>query len=255
MGLRDRRHRLLQHGHDGRHPPGPRRPGRPDQVPRGSASSARRASRTRRSRGSSASTATSAARRRPGTRSLGSSSDLVRRDAYQVPRQNILLGRRIRHGGWYPDYRQPQLFRRGRMNYAVEDDVHEGWILDGPPCAGWRNPIIQIPVFGTLAEAIGKMNRYTSLGVPKQERAGEVRELRSGAPPRQVGLLQVLLPPARVPGRRAGPRHSRPQVRELVLQAREAGRAPAPAPGRGIGRGRAPPRKKEARAFRRGPPI
>src|ERR1035441_175903 len=32
-------------------------------------------------------------------------------DAYLVPRQNFLLGRKIRHGGWYPDYRQPQLFR------------------------------------------------------------------------------------------------------------------------------------------------
>jgi len=92
-------------------------------------------------------------------------------DAYQVPRQNILLGRQIRHGGWYPDYRQPQLFRRGKLNYAVQDDVHEGWMLDGR-LGRMEHPITQIP-YRTLAEAIGKMNRYTSLGVPKQEREGK----------------------------------------------------------------------------------
>jgi glycosyltransferase involved in cell wall biosynthesis len=91
-------------------------------------------------------------------------------DAYLVPRQNFLLGKKIRHGGWYPDYRQPQLFRRGRMNYATEDDVHEGWVLDGR-LGRMQHPIVQIP-YRTLAEAIGKMNRYTSLGVAKQERLG-----------------------------------------------------------------------------------
>lgn len=97
-------------------------------------------------------------------------ADPASADAYLVPRQNFLLGRKIRHGGWYPDYRQPQLFRRGRMRYAAEDDVHEGWVLEGR-LGRMRSPIMQIP-YRTLAEAIGKMNRYTSLGVAKQVRAG-----------------------------------------------------------------------------------
>jgi glycosyltransferase involved in cell wall biosynthesis len=97
-------------------------------------------------------------------------ADPAAADAYQVPRQNYLLGRKIRHGGWYPDYRQPQLFRRGKLRYAVEDDVHEGWTLDGR-LGTMKNPIEQIP-YASLAEAIGKMNRYTSLGVARQERAG-----------------------------------------------------------------------------------
>jgi glycosyltransferase involved in cell wall biosynthesis len=91
-------------------------------------------------------------------------------DAYQVPRSNILLGRRIRHSGWYPDYRQPQLFRRGKLQYAAGDEVHEGWVLDGR-LGTMKSPITQIP-YRTLAEAIGKMNRYTSLGVAKQVRGG-----------------------------------------------------------------------------------
>ena len=91
-------------------------------------------------------------------------------DAYLVPRRNILLGREIRHGGWFPDYRQPQLFRRGRMAYTASDEVHEGWELEGR-LGRMRSPIVQIP-YRTLAEAIGKMDRYTSLGVAKQERLG-----------------------------------------------------------------------------------
>jgi glycosyltransferase involved in cell wall biosynthesis len=96
-------------------------------------------------------------------------SDPASADAYLVPRRNFLLGRTIRHSGWFPDYRQPQLFRRGKMNYAVSDEVHEGWALDGR-LGRMQNPIAQIP-YRTLAEAIAKMNRYTSLGVSKQERA------------------------------------------------------------------------------------
>lgn len=91
-------------------------------------------------------------------------------DAYLVPRRNLLLGRKIRHSGWYPDYRQPQLFRRGRMSYAVEDDVHEGYHLSAGARLGvTRRPIEQIP-YMSLSEAISKMNRYTTLGVAKQER-------------------------------------------------------------------------------------
>ena len=101
---------------------------------------------------------------------LGIVADPASADAYLVPRQNFLLGRRIRHGGWYPDYRQPQLFRRGRMSYAVDDDVHEGWSVQGR-VGRMRHPIVQVP-YRSLAEAIDKMNRYTSLGVPGLERRG-----------------------------------------------------------------------------------
>ncbi|MEK9141279.1 MAG: glycosyltransferase family 2 protein, partial [Nitrospirota bacterium] len=32
-------------------------------------------------------------------------------DAYLVPRRNYFMGRWIKHSGWYPNFRQPQLFR------------------------------------------------------------------------------------------------------------------------------------------------
>jgi glycosyltransferase involved in cell wall biosynthesis len=97
-------------------------------------------------------------------------ADPASADAYLVPRRNILLGREIRHGGWYPDYRQPQLFRRGRMTYAASDEVHEGWVLDGR-LGRMESPITQIP-YASLAEALAKLNRYTTLGVARQLRAG-----------------------------------------------------------------------------------
>jgi glycosyltransferase involved in cell wall biosynthesis len=98
-------------------------------------------------------------------------ADPASADAYLVPRRNTLLGREIRHGGWYPDYRQPQLFRRGRMTYAAGDDVHEGWTLDGR-LGRMKSAVTQVP-YRTLSEAIAKMNRYTSLGVARQEREGK----------------------------------------------------------------------------------
>jgi glycosyltransferase involved in cell wall biosynthesis len=87
-------------------------------------------------------------------------------DAYLVPRRNYMMGRRILGSGWYPNFRQPQLFRKGSMRYTLEP-VHEGYeILSGKPIGTLRNAIWQFP-FRNLEEVIRKMNRYSSLGAPK----------------------------------------------------------------------------------------
>ena len=39
-------------------------------------------------------------------------------DAYLVPRRNYFMGHWIQHSGWYPNSRQPQLFRKGSMKYV-----------------------------------------------------------------------------------------------------------------------------------------
>lgn len=96
-------------------------------------------------------------------RILASSSSL---DAYLVPRRNFFMGRWIRHSGWYPNYRQPQLFRRSAMRY---DDlpVHEGYILaDGARLGYLRNSIWQIP-FKNVGEVLRKADRYSELGASK----------------------------------------------------------------------------------------
>ena len=48
-------------------------------------------------------------------------------DIYRVPRKNFFMGRWIKYSGWYPNYRQPQLFRKGKMSYDL-NPVHEGFI-------------------------------------------------------------------------------------------------------------------------------
>ena len=87
-------------------------------------------------------------------------------DVYRVPRRSYMMGRWIRGSGWYPNFRQPQLFRKGSMRYTLEP-VHEGYeVLNGKPVGTLKNAVWQFP-FRNLEEVIKKMNRYSSLGVPK----------------------------------------------------------------------------------------
>jgi glycosyltransferase involved in cell wall biosynthesis len=80
--------------------------------------------------------------------------------AYFVPRKNFFLGRWIRHCGWYPDYRQPQLFDRRRFSYR-DEVVHESFDTDGP-VGHLREHVLQIP-FRDIKQFLGKMDRYSDL--------------------------------------------------------------------------------------------
>jgi glycosyltransferase involved in cell wall biosynthesis len=87
-------------------------------------------------------------------------------DVYRVPRKSYMMGRWIRGSGWYPNFRQPQLFRKAAMRYTLEP-VHEGYEnLSGKPLGTLKNAIWQFP-FRNMDEVIRKMNRYSSLGAPK----------------------------------------------------------------------------------------
>ena len=88
------------------------------------------------------------------------------RDVYRVPRRNHFMGRWIRHSGWYPNFRQPQLFRRGAMVYTLEP-VHEGYrLLTDKEPGELRQAIWQFP-FRNLGEVVHKANRYSTLGAAK----------------------------------------------------------------------------------------
>jgi glycosyltransferase involved in cell wall biosynthesis len=92
-------------------------------------------------------------------------------DAYFVPRRNFFLGREIRHSGWYPNYRQPQLFRKSQMGYD-SSPVHEEYVLAPGARTGYlQSAIWQLP-FKDLAEVVAKMNRYSSLGATKKRQSG-----------------------------------------------------------------------------------
>ena len=93
-------------------------------------------------------------------------------DAYFLPRRNFFMGRWIKHSGFYPDYRQPQLFRKGTLTYTPEP-VHEGFVLHSSKPAGYlRNAIWQVP-FKDLNEIQQKASRYSSLGAQRMVKAGE----------------------------------------------------------------------------------
>ena len=84
--------------------------------------------------------------------------------AFFVPRRNYFMGQWIKYSGWYPDYRQPQLFKKGSLSYS-DDPVHEIFTVNGE-LGKLKNPIWQFP-FEDLAQMMHKANRYSSLGAQK----------------------------------------------------------------------------------------
>jgi glycosyltransferase involved in cell wall biosynthesis len=87
-------------------------------------------------------------------------------DVWLVPRRNYFMGRWIKHSGWYPNFRQPQLFRKGCLTYD-QNPVHEGFELHTTkPVGTLRHAIWQFP-FKNMAEVMHKANRYSSLGAEK----------------------------------------------------------------------------------------
>jgi len=86
-------------------------------------------------------------------------------DAYYVPRRNWFLGQWVNHSGWYPDYRQPQLFKRGSLVFDNHEEVHEAHAVHGS-IAYLKEDIIQVP-FKDMAQMLHKMQRYSTLGAKK----------------------------------------------------------------------------------------
>jgi len=87
-------------------------------------------------------------------------------DAYYIPRRNYFMGRWIQHSGFYPDYRQPQLFRKGVLQFK-DDPVHEEYSIVSRQDAGYlQQAIWQFP-FKNLEEVVHKANKYSTLGAEK----------------------------------------------------------------------------------------
>jgi len=93
-------------------------------------------------------------------------------DIYRVPRKNFFMGKWIKYSGWYPNFRQPQLFRNGKMTYDLKP-VHEGYVSHSSKSIGsLRNAIWQFP-FRNMAELMHKANRYSTLGAQKLTEKGK----------------------------------------------------------------------------------
>jgi glycosyltransferase involved in cell wall biosynthesis len=83
-------------------------------------------------------------------------------DAYYVPRRNFFMGRWIKGSGWYPNYRQPQLYRKGAMRYTRI--IHEGVdMVGGGKIGHLKSAMWQYP-FRNFDEILYKANRYSTFG-------------------------------------------------------------------------------------------
>lgn len=93
-------------------------------------------------------------------------------DAYYIPRRNFFMGRWIKHSGFFPDYRQPQLFKKGTLLFKNNDQVHEEYqIISDKPAGYLQQPIWQFP-YENLEEVARKANRYSTLGAKKLQQRG-----------------------------------------------------------------------------------
>lgn len=62
-------------------------------------------------------------------------------EAYAIPRRNFLLGRELKHGGWYPDY-QVRLFHKSKLRGWV-GDLHEQPEIEGS-IGKLENPMVHL---------------------------------------------------------------------------------------------------------------
>jgi glycosyltransferase involved in cell wall biosynthesis len=92
-------------------------------------------------------------------------------DAYYIPRRNYFMGRWIKHSGFFPDYRQPQLFRKGSLKFK-NDPVHEEYSVVSDKKDGYlKHAIWQFP-YKNLEEVVHKANKYSTLGAEKLSNKG-----------------------------------------------------------------------------------
>ncbi len=78
---------------------------------------------------------------------------------YWLPRENHIVGRVIRGGGWYPDY-QMRLLRKGRARYDPARPVHEVVLLDGK-AGHLQHPLIHYN-YDTWVQFHAKQRRYAA---------------------------------------------------------------------------------------------
>ena len=101
---------------------------------------------------------------------------------YWVPRRNIILGKWIKGGGWYPDF-QLRLLKVGRARYDERRPVHEVVLLDGA-AERLREPFLHYN-YHSLRQLLAKQGAYASL------EAISLREQGLRGKPRSV-VLQPL---------------------------------------------------------------
>lgn len=97
--------------------------------------------------------------------------DKEAKQVYFVPRRNTVFGKKLKWGGWYPDYRQPQFFKKDKLSYRQKDQVHEGFDILGTQ-GFLKNSIDQYP-FDDIEHYFRKMDRYSQLMAKRMRSQGK----------------------------------------------------------------------------------
>lgn len=79
--------------------------------------------------------------------------------AYAIPRRNIILGKEMRHGGWWPDYVK-RLYKRSSLRKWV-GDLHEEPVFEGK-MGHLKNPMVHLK-HDNLSEMIEKTNKWSEI--------------------------------------------------------------------------------------------
>lgn len=88
---------------------------------------------------------------------------------YWVPRRNLILGKWMRHTGWWPDY-QLKLFRRDGGRFDEAKLIHEIPSVDGT-CGYLQNPITHYN-YQRLSEVFGRQDFYSTFEAEALYRRG-----------------------------------------------------------------------------------
>lgn len=92
-------------------------------------------------------------------RTLKSDFENNRFDAYAIPRENIILGKLLKHGGWWPDYVK-RLYLRSRL-VRWKGDLHEEPLFEGK-LGHFKNPLIHLK-HDNLSDMVEKTNKWSEI--------------------------------------------------------------------------------------------
>jgi glycosyltransferase involved in cell wall biosynthesis len=93
--------------------------------------------------------------------------------AFRMPRLSSYCGRFMRHSGWWPDHVM-RLFKRGAARFT-DDLVHERLVVDG--AVGTLRASLMHEAIVDLADALQKMNAYSTAGAAMQFEHGKTASL------------------------------------------------------------------------------
>ena len=89
-------------------------------------------------------------------------------NSFAIPRRNTVLGRVMKHGGWWPDYVK-RLFRKDKLK-KWKGDLHEEPQFEGE-MGHLKNPLIHIKE-DNLTEMMDKTNKWSEIEAELMYKAG-----------------------------------------------------------------------------------